>query len=137
MSLARVLVMARVAGALAQRVGGRAQLLKAFQLIAYGATAGWLGGVFSVLPSLAMLGVLAALYSVYLIYRGVPVLMRVPQARAVGYTAALIACGVVAALVAGLVTSLVPPPSRSITPTSTPSAPTARSTRCLPVRMAI
>lgn len=111
MSLAMVLVMALVANALAPRFGGQAQLLKAFQLIAYGATAGWLGGVFSVLPSLAMLGVLAALYSVYLIYRGVPVLMRVPQAKAVGYTAALIACGVVAALVVGLVTSLVTPRS--------------------------
>lgn len=109
MSLTMVFVMALVANALAPRFGGQAQLLKAFQLIAYGCTAGWLGGVFSVLPSLAMLGVLAALYSVYLIYRGVPVLMRVPQARAVGYTAALIACGVVAALVVGLVTSLVTP----------------------------
>lgn len=111
MSLAMVLVMALVANALAPRFGGQAQLLKAFQLIAYGTTAGWLGGVFSVLPSLAMLGVLAALYSVYLIYRGVPVLMCVPQARAVGYTAALIACGVVAAVVVGLVTSLVTPRS--------------------------
>lgn len=109
MSLAMVFVMALVANALAPRFGGQAQLLKAFQLIAYGATAGWLGGVFSALPSLAMLGVLAALYSVYLIYRGVPVLMRVPQARAVGYTAALIACGAAAALVVGLVTSLVTP----------------------------
>ena len=109
MSLAMVLVMALVANALAPRFGGQAQLPKAFQLIAYGATAGWLGGVFSVLPSLAMLGVLAALYSVYLIYRGVPVLMRVPQARAVGYTAALIVCGVLAAIVVGLVTSLVTP----------------------------
>jgi hypothetical protein len=109
MSLAMVFVMALVANALAPRFGGQAQLLKAFQLIAYGATAGWLGGVFSALPSLAMLGVLAALYSVYLIYRGVPVLMRVPQARAVRYTVALMVCGVLAALVVGLVTSVVTP----------------------------
>ncbi|MBU1352167.1 MAG: YIP1 family protein [Gammaproteobacteria bacterium] len=109
MSLAMVFVMAVVANALAPRFGGQAQLFKAFQLIAYGCTAGWLGGVFSVLPSLGMLGVITALYSVYLVYLGVPVLMRVPQARAVGYTAALIACGVVAALVVGLVTSLVTP----------------------------
>ncbi|ODS61946.1 MAG: hypothetical protein ABS37_13615 [Acidovorax sp. SCN 65-108] len=111
MSLAMVFVMALVANALAPRFGGQAQLFKAFQLIAYGCTAGWLGGVFSVLPSLGMLGVIAALYSVYLIYLGVPVLMRVPQARALGYTGALIACGVVAALVVGLVTSVVTPRS--------------------------
>lgn len=109
LSLAMVLVMALVANALAPRFGGQAQLPRAFQLIAYGATAGWLGGVFSAVPALAMLGVLAALYSVYLIYRGVPVLMRVPGEKAVGYTAALIVCSIVAGLVVGLVTSLVTP----------------------------
>ncbi|MFY3385449.1 Yip1 family protein [Paracidovorax sp. MALMAid1276] len=109
MSLVMVFVMALVANALAPRFGGQAQLPRAFQLIAYGATAGWLGGVFSAVPALAMLGVLAALYSVYLIYRGVPTLMRVPQERAVGYTAAVIACGIVAALLVGLATSFVTP----------------------------
>lgn len=109
LSLAMAFVMALVANALAPRFGGQAQLPRAFQLIAYGATAGWLGGVFSAMPPLAMLGVLAALYSVYLIYRGVPVLMRVPGDRAVGYTAALIVCGIVAGLVVGLVTSLITP----------------------------
>lgn len=111
MSLAMVYAMALIANALAPRFGGQAQMLKAVQLIAYGCTAGWLGGVFSLLPSLAMLGVLTGLYSVYLIYRGVPVMMRVPQERAVGYTALLIACAVVAALVMGLVTSLFTPKS--------------------------
>ena len=61
LSLAMVLVMALVASALAPRFGGQAQLPRAFQLIAYGATAGWVGGVFSAVPALAMLGVLAAL----------------------------------------------------------------------------
>lgn len=109
LSLTMVLVMALVASALAPRFGGQAQLPRAFQLIAYGATAGWVGGVFSAVPALAMLGVLAALYSVYLIYRGAPVVMRVPVERAVGYTAALIVCGIVAGLVVGLVTSVVTP----------------------------
>ena len=56
-----------------------------------------------------MLGALAGLYSIYLIYRGVPVLMQVPQAKSVGYTAALIVCAAAAALVVGLVSSLVVP----------------------------
>lgn len=109
LSLAMVFVMALVANALAPRFGSQAHLPRAFQLIAYGATAGWLGGVFSAVPALAMLGVLAALYSVYLIYRGAPVVMRVPAERALGYTAALVVCGIVAGLVVGLVTSLVTP----------------------------
>ena len=109
LSLVMAMVVAWVASWLAPRFGGQAQLPRAFQLIAYGATAGWLGGIFSAIPSLAMLGALAGLYSIYLIYRGVPVLMEVPQAKSVGYTAALIVCAAAAALVVGLVSSLVVP----------------------------
>ena len=109
LSLVMAMVVAWVASWLAPRFGGQAQLPRAFQLIAYGATAGWLGGIFSAIPSLAMLGALAGLYSIYLIYRGVPVLMQVPQAKSVGYTAALIVCAAAAALVVGLVSSLVVP----------------------------
>jgi hypothetical protein len=109
LSLVMAMVVAWVASWLAPRFGGQAQLPRAFQLIAYGATAGWLGGIFSAIPSLAMLGALAGLYSIYLIYRGVPVLMQVPQAKSVGYTAALIVCAAAAALVVGMVSSLVVP----------------------------
>ena len=109
LSLVMTMVVAWVASWLAPRFGGQAQLPRAFQLIAYGATAGWLGGIFSAIPSLAMLGALAGLYSIYLIYRGVPVLMQVPQAKSVGYTAALIVCAAAAALVVGMVSSLVVP----------------------------
>jgi hypothetical protein len=47
------------------------------------------------------------LYSIYLIYRGVPVLMHVPQEKSLGYTVALIVCAVVAALVVSLASSLL------------------------------
>jgi hypothetical protein len=106
LTLVMAMVLAWVANWLAPRFGGQAQLPRAFQLIAYGATAGWLGGIFSAIPSMAMLGVLAGLYSIYLIYRGVPVLMQVPQEKSLGYTVALIVCAVVAAMVVSLASSL-------------------------------
>jgi hypothetical protein len=34
--------------------------------------------------------ILIALYSLYLLYVGLPILMKVPQARAMGYTAVVI-----------------------------------------------
>ncbi|WP_296869463.1 Yip1 family protein [Tibeticola sp.] len=109
LSLVMVFVMALVAKALAPKFNGVAELPRAFQLMAYGTTAAWAGGVFSLLPSLAPLGLLAALYSVYLIYRGAPVLMQIPQARAVGYTTTLVVCGVIAGFVVALLTSLLTP----------------------------
>lgn len=114
LSLAMVYVLALIANMLAPRFQAQQDMGSAFKLVAYASTAGMLGGVFSILPSLAMLGLLAALYSVYLIYSGIPVLMKAPQEKAVGYTVALVVCGILAGIVVGLATSLVTPGARGL-----------------------
>jgi len=106
LSLAMVYVLALIANALAPTFKGEKNLLNAFKLIAYGATAGMVGGIFNLLPALSMLGLIAALYSIYLIYTGIPVLMKAPADKALGYTAVLIVCGVVAALILGAVSAI-------------------------------
>ncbi len=113
LSLAMVYVMALIANALAPRFQGEKDMDSALKLIAYGATAGLLAGVFNILPALAMLGVLGGLYSIYLIYVGIPVLMKVPKERALGYTALLLVCGIVAGLVIGGVSALLTPGPRT------------------------
>ena len=114
LSLAMVYVLALIANMLAPRFQAQQDMGSAFKLVAYASTAGMLGGVFSILPSLAMLGLLAALYSVYLLYTGIPVLMKAPQEKAVVYTAALVVCGILAGIVVGLATSLVTPGARGL-----------------------
>lgn len=99
LTLALIYVLALVANVLAPSFGGQKDMGKAFKLVAYGVTAGLLGGVFNLLPALSMLGLLAGLYSIYLLYTGVPVLMKVPEAKALGFTAVLIVCGIVAGFV--------------------------------------
>ncbi len=106
MSLVMLYVLALIANALAPTFKGEKDLPSAFKLVAYGVTAGMVGGIFSLLPALSMLGLLAALYSVYLIYTGIPVLMKAPQDKAVAYTAVLVVCGVVAGLILGAVSAL-------------------------------
>lgn len=106
LSLVMVYVLALIADALAPTFKGEKNLLNAFKLVAYGATAGMVGGVFNIFPALSMLGVLAALYSIYLIYTGIPVLMKAPQEKAIGYTAVLIVCGMVAGLILGAVSAM-------------------------------
>ena len=106
LSLVMVYVLALIAKALAPAFQGEANLPDAFKLVAYGSTAGLIGGIFSLLPALSVLGLLTALYSIYLIYTGVPVLMKIPPEKAVGYTAVLIICGIGAALVVGGVSAL-------------------------------
>jgi hypothetical protein len=98
LALVMVFVLALIADALAPTFGGQKNQINALKLIAYGSTAGFLGGVFSIIPAASILGLLAALYSIYLIYVGLPVLMKCAQDKAVAYTAVLMVCGIVAGI---------------------------------------
>ena len=110
MQLGGVYVFALIIDALAPRFGGTKDRVSAFKLVAYGATASWLAGVFYLLPVLHVLALLG-LYSLYLIYTGVPILMRVPVERALAFTGVLIAIGlVIGLLIAALIGALVPVP---------------------------
>lgn len=109
LSLAMVYVLALITDALAPTFNGTKSTINAFKLVAYGMTAAFVGGIFSLIPSLGMLGVLAALYSIYLLYTGIPVLMKCPPEKAGAYTAVVVVCGIVAGIVAGAVTAAVTP----------------------------
>jgi Yip1-like protein len=106
LSLGVVYVLALIVNALAPTFGGSKDIVAALKVVAYGSTAGFVGGVFSLLPSLWFLALVASLYSIYLIYTGLPVLMRCPPEKAGAYTAVVIVCGVVAMIVVGAVSSL-------------------------------
>ena len=53
-----------------------------------------------------MLSLAASLYSVYLLFQGIPVMMGVAREKALPYTAVLTIGGFVAAVLIGLVSSL-------------------------------
>lgn len=109
LSLVGVFVLALIVDALAPTFGGQRNQIQALKLAVYASTAALLGGVFTLLPALAVLGLLAALYSVYLIYTGLPVLMRNPQEKTLAYTAVVLVAAVVMGLVIGAVGSLFMP----------------------------
>lgn len=106
LSLVMIYVLSLIANALAPTFKGEKNQLNAFKLVAYGSTAGLVGGIFNLLPSLSMLGLVAALYSIYLLYTGIPVLMKAPEDKALGYTAVLIVCGIVAGIIVGVVSAM-------------------------------
>ncbi len=106
LSLVAVFVLGLIANALAPTFGGTKDPMSALKLVAYGSTAGFVGGIFSLVPQLSILGLLASLYSVYLIFTGVPVLMKCPQEKAVPYTAVLIVCGIVAMVILGALSAV-------------------------------
>lgn len=106
LSLVMVFMVGLIANALAPTFGGTKDPLSALKLIVYGSTAGFIGGVFSLIPALSILGLLTALYSVYLIFTGVPVLMKCPPEKAMPYTAVLVVCAIVAAVIVGALSAV-------------------------------
>jgi len=111
LSLAMVYLVALLVDALAPTFGGTRNFLAALKLVAYGCTAAFLGGIFSLMPSLSILGLLAALYSIYLFYTGLPVLMRNPAEKSVAYTVVVAVAGLVAGLVLAAITNSLLPSS--------------------------
>lgn len=76
---------------------------QAIKTAAYAFTPGAVGAVFALLPGIgALLQLLAALYGVYLLYLGLPLLMRTSREKAVGYTAAVVVCTIILFVVLGL-----------------------------------
>ncbi|HEY4875824.1 MAG TPA: Yip1 family protein [Puia sp.] len=69
---------------LAPNFGSEKNIGKSAQLVAYSYTAFWVAGIFSILPSLAILGLLS-LYGIYLLYLGLPALKKTPADKQVGY----------------------------------------------------
>ena len=104
LGLVMVYVLALIIEALAPSFGGTKDRLKAFKVAAYGSTASWLAGIFAIIPNLAFLSLLG-LYSLYLYYTGLPVLMKVPNDKAFGYVAAVIVSAIVLFFVVGYITA--------------------------------
>ena len=111
LSLGMVFVLGLIVNALAPTFGGVKNQVQAMKLVAYGCTAGFLGGVFMIIPWLGILYLVAACYSIYLIYTGIPVLMRCPPDKAGAYTAVVMVCGLVAGIVLAGIMALVSPAS--------------------------
>ena len=106
LSLAVVYVLALIVDALAPTFGGRRDRLAAFKLVAYASTASMLAGIVYLLPALSFVALLGSAYSVYLLYLGLPVLMRCPPAKALPFAAVVVVCGLLAGLVVGAVSAI-------------------------------
>jgi hypothetical protein len=73
-----------VIDALAPSFSSEKNIGKSAQLVAYSYTAVWVAGIFSIVPSLSILGILG-LYSIYLFYLGVPVMKKTSEDKRILY----------------------------------------------------
>jgi hypothetical protein len=85
LSLGWVYALALVIQGFAPKFDGHGEFIDALKVAAFTATPAWIGGVFNVIPSLWIIGFLMSLYSLYLLYLGLPTLTEPPPEKALPY----------------------------------------------------
>jgi hypothetical protein len=100
MTFVVVFVVALIVDMLAPSFGTQKNFPNALKLTVYSYTPSWLAGIFLLIPGLSFLTILG-LYGLYLLWLGLPPLMRVPKEKALLYAAAVIVIALVIQIVIG------------------------------------
>jgi hypothetical protein len=95
-TLAGIYLWALIINALAPTFGGQKDSVQSLKAAAYAATGAWVGGVGHLIPWLGgLIAFAGAIYTIYLLYLGLPHTMKAPADRAGGYTAVTIIVGLI------------------------------------------
>ncbi len=84
-SLIAVFVLGLVIEALAPSFQAEKDRVRAMKVAVYAMTAPWLAGVLLLVPALPTIAFLCGFYGLYLLYVGLPKLMKPPEDKALGY----------------------------------------------------
>ena len=109
LALGAVYLLALVVNFFAQRFDAPEDFMSALKLAAFAPTPGWIAGVFNVIPSLWIIGVLASLYGLYLIFVGLPILMRPPAEKFPPYLVVVMMTAIVLVAVLRVLNDLMLP----------------------------
>lgn len=101
LTLAATYVLALIIDGLAPTFNGQRSQIQALKVAAYSSTANWVAGIFLLIPALMILTILG-LYSLYLLYLGLPVLMKSPRDKAMAYTVVVVVAAVVLFMLTGV-----------------------------------
>lgn len=106
LALVGVAVLAFVIEVLAPNFGGTSSRIQAFKIAVYSSTAIWVAQIFNLLPPVSALAIIGV-YSLYLLYLGLPRLTKSPPDKALVYTIAVIVAEIVIYVVIGVVTAAI------------------------------
>ena len=109
LTLGLAYVMALIINALAPTFGGQKDIVQALKTVAYAWTASWIAGIAVIVPWLGwLIAIAGGIYSIYLLYLGLPSTMKCPPEKAGGYTAvsviiAIVLSWIIAIVVGGVI----------------------------------
>jgi hypothetical protein len=108
MAVVGVLILSFIINALAPTFGGQKNSAQALKVAVYSYTPAWLAAIVLILPALSWVIMLAAaVYALYLLYLGLPRLMKCPTDKAVAYTAVVIVCTIVLSVVVAAIGGMI------------------------------
>ena len=113
MTLVMVFVWGWLISMLAKTFGGQPNLMNAVKLTVYASTPAMVAGIFQLIPSLAILAMLGGLYSLYVMYLGLPVLMKNPPEKSLPYMVVAAVIGIVCMVLISAVSAMVMPSALS------------------------
>jgi hypothetical protein len=103
-ALITVYLFALIINELAPNFGSAKNMTSALKLSVYSMTPGWAAGIFYIIPGLWILGILASLYGLYVLYLGFDTpMMETPKDKVVGYMAVSIVVVIVLYVVFSLI----------------------------------
>ena len=99
LSLGSVYAMALVIDVVAPHFQGERDFMQALKIAAFFPTSWWIAGIFSLLPTLAILSVVGGLHSLWLLYTGLGPLMDVPEDRRANYSVVVVLAAIVLTII--------------------------------------
>ena len=107
LTIAGCFVIAFIINALAPTFGGLQDSNQAFKASVYSYTPGLVAGILTLLPILGSLAaIIGGLYGLYLLYLGLPIMMKAPQDKAPAYTIVVVVASIVLMIVISTVVGL-------------------------------
>ncbi len=101
LTIVAVFVCAWITNTLAPTFGATPNMDQAIKVFAYSSTAAWVAAIFNIIPALAILGVIGGLYSLYLLFIGLPMLMKAPPDKGTTYTVVVIIVVIIVYFIVG------------------------------------
>jgi hypothetical protein len=96
-----------IINALAPTFGAEKNSRQALKAAVYSYTPAWIAGVLQILPMLTFLVIIGSLYGLYLLYLGLPRLMKCPPDKAAGYVVVVIISAIVVSIVLMMTTGMI------------------------------
>jgi hypothetical protein len=103
LTVVAVVACSMIIDGLAPTFGAHRSHSQAMKIASYAPTPAWVAGIFRMFPSLGVITLIGGLYALYLLFLGLPRLMKCAKEKAFGYTAVVLLCVIVFGVVVNMI----------------------------------